>query len=345
MWGGEGVWPEGFGGRVDDGGKAGTRASSSVSCIAACAGESSLMDLDYDLRLRLALFEHIDRLRREAGGVVTSERLNEGFNFEGRRIPIWSQQRGIHRPKELRKSGVALTVQTSFDSPYDDRADLEDRRFVYRYQGQDPDQWDNAALRAAMGARRPILYLVATQPGVYEAIFPAYVVGEVREARAFLLAADEMKAITPGSLDNFDPDDPIKAYVTRQVKQRLHQGRFRYLVLNAYRQRCAMCSLRHEKLLDAAHILPDRDERGNPEVANGLSLCRIHHGAYDIGIVGIDPDYLIHVRRDVLDEIDGPMLRHGLQELHGGKLVVPRSAGKKPNREYLAERFEAFRAA
>ena len=49
-----------------------------------------------------------------------------------------------------------------------------------------------------------------------------------------------------------------------------------------------MCALRHEPLLDAAHILPDRDERGNPVVANELSLCRIHHGAYDIGIVGVD---------------------------------------------------------
>jgi putative restriction endonuclease len=303
------------------------------------------MTPDYDLRLRLALFDHIDRLRRELGGVVTSARLNAGFEFEGRRIPIWSQQRGIHRPKELRNPGVALTAQTSWDSPYDDRADVGDGRFVYRYQGEDPDQWDNAALRLAITTRRPILYLVATQPGVYEAIFPTYVVGEVREARAFLLVADQLGSITPGSLEDMDPEDPMKAYVTREVKHRLHQRRFRYLVLDAYKEQCAICRFRHAALLDAAHILPDRDERGNPQVPNGLALCRIHHGAYDVGIVGIDPDYLVHVRRDVLDEIDGPMLRHGLQELHGARLTVPRSPAKKPNREFLAERFEAFRAA
>ena len=107
-----------------------------------------------------------------------------------------------------------------------------------------------------------------------------------------------------------------------------------------------MCALKHEPLLDAAHILPDRDERGNPEVSNGLSLCRIHHGAYDVGIVGIDPDYLIHVRRDVLEEEDGPMLRHGLQGLHKKKLRAwPRRAEDKPNRDFLAERFETFQAA
>ena len=235
-------------------------------------------------------------------------------------------------------------VVTSFDSPYDDRAELGDDRFVYRYQGDDPNHWDNVAVRLAMETRRPILYLVAIRPGLYQAIFPTYVVGDIPERLAFLLMADEQGAISAGSLEG-GSEPPIKAYVTREVKQRLHQGRFRYLVLGAYRKRCAMCSLRHENLLDAAHILPDRDDRGLPEVPNGLSLCRIHHGAYDVNIVGIDPDYRLHVRGDVLDEIDGPMLRHGLQELHNGKLIVPRREGDQPNREYLAERFDAFRAA
>jgi putative restriction endonuclease len=303
------------------------------------------MTPDRDLRLRLALFEHIDRLRRESGGVVTSRQLNQGFTFDGVRVPIWNQQQGIFRPAALRDSGVALTVQTSFNSPYDDRADPGDDRFVYKYRGQDQDHPDNIALRRAMETRRPILYLVAVQQGVYDAIFPTYVVGDVPEQLSFLLLADTIGAISAGSLDP-DPDAPRKAYVTREVKQRLHQARFRSVVLGAYREQCAMCRLRHRPLLDAAHILPDRDERGSPEVANGLALCRIHHGAYDVGIVGVDPDYLIHVRRDVLDEIDGPMLRHGLQELHDRKLAyLPRSPAKKPNRQYLAEPFEAFRAA
>lgn len=302
------------------------------------------MDLDYDLRLRLAVFDHVDGLQRDSGGVIPSARLNEGMRFEGRRIPIWNQQRGIFRPKELRETGVALTVQTSFHTPYDDRADPSDDRFVYKYQGTDTEQWDNVAVRRAMETGRPILYLVAVQPGIYQPIFPTYVVGDVPERHSFMLMADTAGTVAM-SPEAAQEVAPIKAYVTREVKQRLHQRRFRYLVLSAYKERCAMCSLRHEKLLDAAHILADRDERGQPEVPNGLSLCRIHHGAYDVNIVGIDPDYRLHVRGDVLDEIDGPMLRHGLQEMHGGKLIVPRREGDRPNREYLAERFEKFQAA
>lgn len=301
------------------------------------------MKLDFDLRLRLALFEHVRRLQRESGGVIPSVRLNEGMQFQGDRVPIWNQQRGIYKPAILGRDGAALTIQTSFRDPYEDRLHPDDDKLLYRYQGEDPELPANRAMRRAMERGRPLLYLVAVKQALYEPIFPCYIVGDVPEQLTFLLIADEARHITP-AIDT-DEDWPRKAYVTREVKQRLHQRRFRYLVLSAYREQCAMCRLRHTNLLDAAHILPDRDERGNPEVPNGLSLCRIHHGAFDVDILGVDPDYRIHLRNDVLEEIDGPMLRHGLQELHGEHIQVPRKAGQKPRRDYLAERFERFRAA
>jgi len=80
-------------------------------------------------------------------------------------------------------------------------------------------------------------------------------------------------------------------------------------------------------------------------VPNGLCLCKIHHAAYDANIIGVDPDYLIHVRADVLKEHDGPMLLHGLQEMDGSEIRVPRVSALRPRGEYLEERFERFRAA
>jgi len=302
-----------------------------------------MTDLDRDLRL--ALFAHIGRLRELDGGIVTAARLNEGMIFRGARVPIWNQQKGIFKPALLGKDGAALTIQTSFESPYDDGADRESGRITYRYRGTDPDHLDNRALRQAHRLRRPLLYLVGVQPGVYSATFPFYVVGDRPEDLAFELMAD-----MPGDLDrSFDrpllENEALKEYATRTVRQRLHQQRFRYLVLKAYREQCAMCRLRHTSLLDAAHILPDRDDRGKPEVPNGLALCKIHHSAYDVGIVGVDPAYRIHLRHDILDEVDGPMLRHGLQELHGTALSVPKRGEQKPNKDFLAERFERFLAA
>ena len=64
---------------------------------------------------------------------------------------------------------------------------------------------------------------------------------------------------------------------------------------------------------------------GTAVVPNGLALCSIHHRAFDRNVLGIRPDLVIDVRRDVLEEIDGPMLRHGLQEMRGVRIRVPRA--------------------
>jgi len=116
--------------------------------------------------------------------------------------------------------------------------------------------------------------------------------------------------------------------------------------MRAYRRRCSICRLGHERLLDAAHIIPDADEAGLATTRNGLSLCKIHHAAFDGNILGIDPDLVVHVREDILREIDGPMLQHGIKEMHGEKLrVVPRRKEEQPSRDGLAERFLLFKGA
>ena len=78
---------------------------------------------------------------------------------------------------------------------------------------------------------------------------------------------------------------------------------------------------------------------------NGLSLCKIHHSAFDANIVGIRPDYVIEVRADIRRDHDGPMLEHGIQSVHGASLHLPQKAANHPNAAHLEERFEEFRAA
>jgi putative restriction endonuclease len=97
-------------------------------------------------------------------------------------------------------------------------------------------------------------------------------------------------------------------------------------------------------MLDAAHITPDSDPEGEPAVNNGLSLCKLHHAAYDQSIFGIRPDYKIEVRRDILEEVDGPMLKHGLQEIAGTEIAVPGRVADRPDPERLGLRYEQFRA-
>ena len=61
------------------------------------------------------------------------------------------------------------------------------------------------------------------------------------------------------------------------------------------------------------HIVMDADEQlRQPIVSNGLPLTKIHHAAFDAHLIGIDPDYRIHVSERLLDR-DGPFLELGLK--------------------------------
>src|SRR3989441_7135319 len=175
-----------------------------------------------------------------------------------------------------------------------------------------------------MDQHRPLIYFYGITPGVYDAVFPCYVIADHSVQLAFEIAADVEGVRVDPATAGIDGDAARRRYGTATVKTRLHQRRFRELVVAAYRERCAVCRLAHVELLDAAHILPDRDERGRPEVPNGLSLCKIHHGAYDTEILGVDGDFRVHIRQDILEEHDGPMLLHGLQELHRALISLPR---------------------
>jgi putative restriction endonuclease len=166
----------------------------------------------------------------------------------------------------------------------------------------------------------PLLYLKAIRSGVYVAYYPAYVVGADDIARKFSVALDESLRFfsdpTQMTLDQ-------RRYAERKVRQRLHQPVFRAQVMRAYAVTCAVCLLKHADLLDAAHILADSDAGGFTHVSNRMALCKLHHAAYDRNLMGITADYEVRINRALLDEVDGPMLRHGLQDMHERKLHLP----------------------
>jgi putative restriction endonuclease len=81
-------------------------------------------------------------------------------------------------------------------------------------------------------------------------------------------------------------------------------------------------------------------------VPNGLSLCKLHHGAFDADLLGIRPDGIIEISRTLLDAQDGPTLEHGLKGFAGKRLgMLPEALEQHPNPEYLEERYERFRKA
>jgi putative restriction endonuclease len=148
-----------------------------------------------------------------------------------------------------------------------------------------------------------------------------------------------------GPIDEPDPvpleDSLERRYAVRETRVRLHQARFRGRVVPAYSSQCAICTLKELRLLDAAHILADLEEHGEPTVQNGLSLCAIHHRAFDQNLVGVSADYTVHVSRKLLEDEDGPMLDL-LKGFHEVPLHVPTRAADRPDRERLDARFSRF---
>jgi len=302
-----------------------------------------------DTRIRLTVFAWLEEQTRIHGDVLPWSLLAHGLFIDGERVPLVSQQ-GIFKPRVLPE--LPLSIRTSAEGPYHDEFGRDDDTLLYDYRGTDPMHPDNVRLRKAMAEQAPLVYFFGFVPGRYSAVWPVFIVNDDLGALKFTVRADQpvvglgglKSSLTEPGRDNLETDYR-RRYTTTQVRQRLHQQGFRERVLAAYHEQCALCRLRHPELLEAAHIIPDNEPGGEPIVPNGLSLCRLHHGAFDTYLLGIRPDYTVDVRRSVLDETDGPMLLHGLQGVHNQRIWTPRSAELKPDRDLLERRYERFRKA
>jgi putative restriction endonuclease len=306
------------------------------------------MNPNLDSLVRTAAFTFLDVETRRAGtDVLPRALLAQGFQFDGRRVPILGPQ-GIFKPAILPDMPLSITtvpVEEGDEPPYRDMIGKEGL-LHYCYRGTDPRHRDNTGLRLAMQRRVPLIYCHGIVRGHYCAVWPVYIVGDSPSALAFAVSVDDRQLASIGASDvHDDGSDGRRRYVTRLVQQRLHQEGFRQRVLAAYQTHCAVCRIRHEELLEAAHILPDGHPQGHPVVPNGVALCKLHHAAFDAHILGIRPDYQIEIRLDVLEETDGPMLKHGLQEFHRERLWTPHRPVLRPKPEFLEERYALFRGA
>jgi putative restriction endonuclease len=299
-----------------------------------------LFDRAHDALVRTSAFDWLAAQVAISSDVLSRPILAEGFHYKGRRVPLLGPQ-GIFKPAVL---DVPLSFTTTPNSPYDD-AFGTDGLLQYRYRGTDPSHRDNRGLRFAMQERLPLVYFHGLVPGKYVATWPVFIVRDRPDSLAFSVAVDDAAHALPIGESLWvgrEGTEARREYVTALARRRLHQRAFRERVLGAYRHQCALCRLKHDELLDAAHIIPDSDPEGEPVVSNGLALCRLHHSVFDRFFVGVRPDYIIQVRPDFLAESDGPTLRHAIQALHGKPIVVPRVKEHRPSIDLLATRYDQF---
>lgn len=294
-----------------------------------------------DAHVRKAAFDWLTEKVNLHGDVLPRSLLAQGFTYEGNRVPLVGPQ-GIFKPRII---NVPLSITTIPSGPYDDGYSA-DGLLHYRYRGTDPQHADNVGLREAMRRKIPLVYFHRVVEGKYLAIWPVFIVGDDPGSLTFKVEVDDASYMKYEQTEEAVPipaEEARRSYITATVQQRVHQRAFRERVLQAYSEQCALCRLRHEELLDAAHIIADSEPEGEPVISNGIALCKLHHAAFDRQFLAIRPDYIVEVRRDILEEQDGPMLLHGLKEMHEKKITIPKSPLNYPSQFLLEMRYERFK--
>ncbi|MHB1235431.1 MAG: HNH endonuclease, partial [Microbacteriaceae bacterium] len=175
------------------------------------------------------------------------------FKFRGERLPLLDSSRGIRNPADF---DATLSIMTSADKRRNPYADVPLGDGLVRYSYQAADGGDNKKLRAAAERRVPVVYFEQKfRSGPFYAHFPMYVHYDTGTRSVTLAFDDDVRFQI--YLSSLPPEE--RRYAERKAIVRLHQDRFRDLIMTAYEERCSVCYLGHARLLDAAHITPDGD--------------------------------------------------------------------------------------
>lgn len=299
---------------------------------------NSLWSLDEERDFRERLFKAVIDHANSFDGMLSRQELSEFF-FEGNSTRLIDPQGGIWNPGASWSASpplaATLSINTTLSGIYEDQ-EVADGLWRYDYQTGSVEG-RNTKLRRAWELQLPLIWFRQQEFDRRYVPYIVYIINDFPELGYCLISPDLSLSLAIN-----EGDEIQKRYALREIKQRLHQPAFRARVLNAYGVRCAVCNLQMGPLLEGAHITPDSDPNTSTSVRNGISLCKIHHSAYDRAILGIDTNYSIHIRADILDITDGPMLRYGLQEMHGRILILPEKEEHKPDLSRLSHRFHDF---
>lgn len=184
---------------------------------------------ELDRAVRLKAFEFLGESVKTIGEILPWGMLLRGFDFDGVRVPLLSQQ-GIFKPAIL--PDMPLSIRTAPEQPgrarpYEDGA-IAEGVFTYKYRGEDPMLRDNVGLRRAMQSGVPLVYFYGIEEGWYQPVWPVFVVGDDPHALEFTIEADDSYvALHSSDWDNGPESEPRRRYVTTSAQRRLHQSALR----------------------------------------------------------------------------------------------------------------------
>ena len=300
---------------------------------------------DPDQRIRAAALAAIERLSRQYGGRVHWAHIQQGFDVDGERVHFATRAKGIFKPRQM---SAALSLKTVIprlgrEAWYRDQGlagqNLDQETGLLRYDlaRGGPDEPSNRSLLKAMERRAPLIYFAGFAPSEYQPVFPVWV--EAFRENDVLLATTDNLASGAGLISR---EGPERSYSFTTVRSRNHQAWFSMRTKAAYGYRCAFSSLPVRELLVGAHIVPDA-EGGPASVKNGICMSTLHHAAFDTHLVGVDPDFRIHISPQLRERQDGDLLAT-LKGLEGTEIRLPSDQDDWPNPAFLERRFARFEA-
>jgi putative restriction endonuclease len=131
--------------------------------------------------------------------------------------------------------------------------------------------------------------------------------------------------------------ESARRYDLVETMRAYRDSKFKPAVLQAYSYRCAVCDC-DLKLVDAAHIVPVSHPSSTDDITNGLALCRLHHGAFDNALLGIQSDYRIVINSERAMRLQELRLATGLEVFQSRlpeRIRVPASIEARPTPELL----------
>lgn len=302
--------------------------------------------MNSDRQIIIASFEYIAQLELIYGDAVPASELSKKFVFNGEEIHFRSSAHGIFKPKQMDSNVLSITTTIPGQGSRNIYKDYEgdDGSYHYAFEKEGKGEYRNQYLINSYETTTPLIYFKAVADAVYQCIWPCYI-AEVDEKNRFIKVVVGEKSnivgVTSGIV--FEKPKEIQAkYYVRESKVRGHQAEFREEVLKAYGRKCAISGLPDDRLLQAAHIIPDAEYTGPQTVRNGIALNYLHHKAYDSFLIGIDADHTVHVS-DILQSLkDGPLLEHGILSFDNKKLNLPRNREARPDQDLLNRKFEKY---
>ena len=170
-----------------------------------------------------------------------------------------------------------------------------------------------------------------------QTIISTYLSDFKHEILSLILEDQQISEYSQNLLQYVEQDFSIKLAEPIETEKRIRQPGFRRAVMRIYDYTCAVCELQiltldGKSVTEAAHIVPF-NETSNDDVRNGISLCKLHHWAFDEYLISIGESYNIVVSSQMTER--GPS-GWKLSTLSGKTIFLPEREELYPAQEALA---------